>query len=273
MTSRLIVLVTLIVSLCLGSGSAAALDLVNVVLAPLPPFVIEGGTLGAPPGIVTEILTEAYRRDGKLPYYAYMPAARAEHTVRNGRALATVVSGDPADQAANFILSQSLLRTPVSAFVASSYTGPPLTSFQAIANRQTAVQEAGEGRMRVIAIHGDQVIDELREVGVEVEEVPGVESALALVGRADGRVVLVTFSSAAVYMTQNSGVPASLFHAFTVGFSDFYLAISRTRPGAIELAIRFNRVLETLRLDGTIAAILSRYGITQASLDHAATTN
>src|SRR5689334_16837258 len=107
MISRLIVLVSLMVFLFLTDESASALDLVNVVLAPLPPFIIEGGSLGAPPGIVTEILTEAYRREGKQPYYAYMPAARAEHTVKNGRALATVVSGDPEDQAVNFILSNS----------------------------------------------------------------------------------------------------------------------------------------------------------------------
>jgi hypothetical protein len=123
MIARLIVLVSLVGFLCLNSGRAGALDLVNVVLAPLPPFVIEGGTLGAPPGIVTEILTEAYRRDGKLPKYAYMPAARAEHTVRNGRAMATVISGDSGDQANSFILSNSLLRTSVSAFIASSYAG------------------------------------------------------------------------------------------------------------------------------------------------------
>src|SRR3954453_10778736 len=102
MIARLIVLVSLIGFLCLDTGRAGALDLVNVVLAPLPPFVIEGGTLGAPPGIVTEILTEAYRRDDKLPKYAYMPAARAEHTVRNGRAMATIISGEPGEQADSF---------------------------------------------------------------------------------------------------------------------------------------------------------------------------
>ena len=136
MIARLIVLVSLIGFLCLDTGRAGALDLVNVVLAPLPPFVIEGGTLGAPPGIVTEILTEAYRRDGKLPKYAYMPAARAEHTVRNGRAMATVISGNSGGQADSFILSNSLLRTSVSAFIASSYAGPPLDSFQAIAQQR-----------------------------------------------------------------------------------------------------------------------------------------
>jgi hypothetical protein len=268
MISRLIVLVSLMVSLFLGAGSARALDLVNVVLAPLPPFIIEGGTLGAPPGIVTEILTEAFRREGKQPYYSYMPAARSEHTVRNGRALATVVLGGPKDQAGDFVLSNSLLRTPIGVFVASSYAGPPLTSFKAIADRQAVMQKSGEGRLRVISIHGDQVTDELRESGVEVEEVPGVESALALVGRAEGRVVLVTFSIAAVYMTKTSGLPASRFHTFTIGYSDFYLAISRNRPGAVEMANRFNRVLEVLRLDGTVRAILGRYGITQATPDH-----
>lgn len=273
MISRLIVLVCLTVSFCLAGKSAGALDLVNVVLAPLPPFFIEGGTLGTPPGIVTEILTEAYRREGKKPYYAYMPAARAEHTVRNGRALATVVSGAPKDQSVDFILSDSLLRTPVGAFVASSYSGPPLTSFKAIADRQTAIQEAGEGRLRVISIHGDQVTDELREAGVEVEEVPGIESALALVGRADGRVVLVTFSIAAVYMSKTSGLSASQLHTFTIGYSDFFLAISRTRPGAVEIANRFNRVLETLHVDGTVRTILARYGITQVTPDHDPVTN
>ena len=37
--------------------------------------------------------------------------------------MATVVSGDPDDQADGFILSNSLLRTPISAFVASGYAG------------------------------------------------------------------------------------------------------------------------------------------------------
>lgn len=268
MISRLIVLVSLMISLFLGTGNARALDLVNVVLAPLPPFIVEGGMLGAPPGIVTEILTEAFRREGKQPYYSYMPAARSVHTVRNGRALATVVLGSPKDQAGDFVLSNSLLRTPIGVFVASSYAGPALTSFKAIADRQAVMQKSGEGRLRVISIHGDQVTDELREAGVEVEEVPGVESALALVGRAEGRVVLVTFSIAAVYMAKTSGLPASRFHTFTIGYSDFYLAISRHRPGAVEMVDHFNRGLEALRLDGTVRAILSRYGITQATPDH-----
>jgi hypothetical protein len=266
MIARLIVLVSLIGFLCLDSGRAGALDLVNVVLAPLPPFVIEGGTPGESPGIITEILTEAYRRDGKLPKYAYMPAARAEHTVRNGRAVATVVPGDSGYQADNFFLSNSLLRTSVSAFIASGYAGPPLDSFQAIAERQVARQKSGEGRLRVISIHGDPVMNELRNAGVEVEEVPGLESALALVVRAEGRVVLVTFTSAAMYLAQNSGVPASLLHAFTIGYSDFFLAISRTRPGAADMTDRFNRVLESLHFDGTVEAILVRYGVIQASL-------
>ena len=76
-----------------------------------------------------------------------------------------------------------------------------------------------------------------------------------------------------MYMAQNSGVSASLLHAFTIGYSDFFLAISRSRPGAAELADRFNRVLETLRLDGTVHAILARYGITQATPDLEPVTN
>jgi hypothetical protein len=36
---------------------------------------------------------------------------------------------------------------------------------------------------------------------------------------------------------------------------------------------RFNRVLETLRLDGTVRAILARYGITQATPDEDPVTN
>ncbi len=105
-------------------------------------------------------------------------------------------------------------------------------------------RRAAKGGLRVISIHGDPVMSELRNAGVEVEEVPGIESALALVVRAEGRVVLVTFTSAAMYLAQNSGVPASLLHAFTIGYSDFFLAIARSRPGAAELTDRFNRVLE-----------------------------
>ena len=62
-------------------------------------------------------------------------------------------------------------------------------------------------------------------------------------------------------------MPASLLHAFTIGHSDFFLAIARTRPGAADLTDRFNRVLESLRLDVTVDAILVRYGVTQTSLD------
>jgi ABC-type amino acid transport substrate-binding protein len=141
-----------------------------------------------------------------------------------------------------------------------------LDSFNAIAERQLATQRSGEGRLRVISIYGDPVMNELRNAGVDVEEVPGIESALALVVRAEGRVVLVTFTSAATYLAQNSGVAASLLHAFTIGYSDFYLAIARTRPGAADLTDRFNRAIEALRLDGTVEAILVRYGFTQASL-------
>jgi hypothetical protein len=267
MIARLIVFVSFTLFLCLNAGRAGALDLVNVVLAPLPPFFIEGGTPVDPPGIVTEILTEAFRRDGKLPKYAYMPAPRAEHTVRNGRAMATVIPGEPGNQAESFILSDSLLRTTVSAFVGAGYSGPPLNGFKAIADHQLAGQRSGEGRLRVISIHGDPVLGDLLAAGVVVEEVPGIESALALVVRAEGRVVLVTFTDAALYLAQNTGVPPSLIRAFTLKYSDFFLAIARSRPGAADLTARFNRVLESLHRDGTVDAILARYGATQAALD------
>jgi hypothetical protein len=74
-------------------------------------------------------------------------------------------------------------------------------------------------------------------------------------------------------MTKTSGLSASQLDTFTIGYSDFYLAISRSRPGAVELANRFNRVLETLRLDGTVRSILTRYGITQATPDLEPVTN
>jgi hypothetical protein len=273
MIARLYAFASLIGLLCLSAGRAGALDLVNVALAPLPPFVIEGAASGDLPGIVTEILSETFRRDGKLAKYAYMPAARAAHTVRNGRAMATVISGDPDDQTDSFILSNSLLRTTVSAFVSSGYAGPPLDSYRAIADRQSAQQTSGQGRLRVISIHGDPVMHDLLNAGVEVEEVPGIESAIALVVRAGGRVILVTFTNAAIYLAQNSGVPASLLHAYTIGYSDFFLAIARTRPGAAELTDRFNRVLETVMTDGTVDTILGHYGVTQASLDQSRLRN
>ena len=69
MIARLFAFVSLIGLLCLSAGRAGALDLVNVALAPLPPFVIEGAASGDLPGIVTEILNETFRRDGKLAKY------------------------------------------------------------------------------------------------------------------------------------------------------------------------------------------------------------
>src|SRR4051812_15492383 len=170
MIARLIVFVSFVLLLCLNSGQAGALDLVNVVLAPLPPFFIEGGSHNDPAGIVTDLLTEAYRRDGKQPKYTYMPAPRAESTVRNGRAMATVISADENDHTDSFILSDSLLRTSISALFGSGYAGPPLDSFEAIAERQLVGRTSGEGHLRVIAIHGDPVLNDLHDSGVVVEE-------------------------------------------------------------------------------------------------------
>ncbi|WP_158046993.1 hypothetical protein [Skermanella pratensis] len=185
---------------------AAALELVNIVLAPLPPFILEGMPPERPQGLVIDILSEAFRRDGRSTRYTYMPASRAEHTVRNGRAFATVIWGGFGRDARDFVLSDSLLEASVSAFVGAGYSGPPLDSFPAIAARQLdepaegpkAGRGLGQGRLRVITIHGDPVQDSLIAAGVEIEDVPSVASALTLVVRAQGRVVLVTFTDPAI---------------------------------------------------------------------------
>ncbi|UEM20029.1 transporter substrate-binding domain-containing protein [Skermanella mucosa] len=234
---------------------AAALDLVNIVLAPLPPFIVEGMPPDRPQGLVTDILSEAFRRDGRSARYTYMPASRAEHTVRNGRAFATVIWGGFGRDARDFVLSESLLEASVSAFVGTGYSGPPLDSFPAIA----ALQLDGPGRLRVIAIHGDPVQDSLVAAGVEIEDVPSIASALTLVVRAQGRVVLVTFTDPVLLTAQESGVAPSAFLEFPIRRTEFRLAIARSRAGAAGLVERFDEALASMREDGSIDAIRARY--------------
>src|SRR4051794_32162340 len=119
----------LIFLLCLLSGPVAALDLVNIVLAPLPPFVVEAPPPGQPIGMISEVLIEAFRRDGKAAKLAFMPGPRAELTVRNGRAFATVTSTTTGEPEQHFLFSDPLIQTTVSAVVGTGYSGPPLDSF------------------------------------------------------------------------------------------------------------------------------------------------
>lgn len=250
---------------------AAALDLVNIVLAPLPPFILEGAAPDHPQGIVTEVLSEAFRRDGRTPRYAYMPAARAEHTVRNGRAFATVVrsgsGGGSGGGSADFVLSDSLLEASVSAFVGTGYSGPPLDSFRAIAIRQSGGPadgpEPGGGaerpRLRVITIHGDPVQGSLVAAGVHIEDVASSAAALTLVLRGQGRVVLVTFAEPLLLAAQESGAARSAFLEFPIEQAEFRLAIARSRPGAAGMVERFNEALASMRDDGSIRAIQARH--------------
>lgn len=246
---------------------AAALDLVNVVLAPLPPFILEGAAPDRPQGIVTEILSEAFRRDGRTPRYAYMPATRAEHTVRNGRAFATVFRGGSGRGSADFMLSDSLLEASVSAFVGTGYSGPPLDSFRAIAIRQSGGQAddpepggaPGQPRLRVITIHGDPVQGSLVAAGVHIEDVASSAAALTLVLRGQGRVVLVTFTEPLLLAAQESGAARSAFLEFPIERTEFRLAIARSRSGAAGLVERFNEALASMREDGSIGAIHARH--------------
>ena len=255
--------------------SAAALDLVNVALAPLPPFILEGAAPDRPQGLVSDIVSEAFRRDGRSARYAYMPAPRAEHTVRNGRAFATVIWGGFGRDAGDFVLSDSLLEASVGAFVATGYSGPPLDSFRAIAARQAdgAAEETepgsrpgqglgqgpGQARLRVITIHGDPVQGSLVAAGVQIEDVPSLAAALTLVLRAQGRVVLVTFTDPLLLAAQESGVAPSSFLEFPIARTEFRLAIARSRSGAARLVERFNEALASMREDRTIEAIRARY--------------
>jgi ABC-type amino acid transport substrate-binding protein len=251
----------LILLMCLLSGPAVALDLVNIVLAPLPPLMIEAAGTDQRTGMIGEILIEAFRRDGKAAKFAFMPGPRAELTVRNGRALATVTSTDRGEREDYFLFSNPLIETTVSAFVGTGYSGPPLDSFAAIADRQ----QKGETRMRVVSIYGDPVINGLRAAGVEVEEVPGIESAFTLVLRAGGRVVLVTYTDPVLHVAQQTGTPPAAFSRFTVEPCSFYLAIARSRPGAAGLIDRFNNALSSLREDGAFDTIRARYTTIQAA--------
>lgn len=237
-------LVTLLLLLCLSLFTSLPARAVVVVAADIPPYVIRSQQ-GAPSGMAIEVLEEAARRLGETLEIELMPLARALSQIRHRPDVLLLPPARNPQRESQFLWIAPLLEE---AFVLVSHRNhhpAPLT----VADLPGLTVGAMRGS------HGQSLIPLLEGVTQElVSEEINNASKLAR-GRIQGWAVAW---NTARYNQQRAGLPLpDLVRGQTLQRSTLYLAASpRFSPSE---AMRWRRVIQEMRQDGSLARILFQY--------------
>ncbi|MGU5715060.1 substrate-binding periplasmic protein [Aeromonas taiwanensis] len=237
-------LVTLLLLLCPTLFTSLPARAVVVVAADIPPYVIRSQQ-GAPSGMAIEVLEEAARRLGETLEIELMPLARALSQTRHRPDVLLLPPARNPQRESQFLWIAPLLEE---AFVLVSHRNhhpAPLT----VADLPGLTVGAMRGS------HGQSLIPLLEGVTQElVSEEVNNASKLAR-GRIQGWAVAW---NTARYNQQRAGLPLpDLVRGQTLQRSTLYLAASpRFSPSE---AMRWRRVIQEMRQDGSLARILFQY--------------
>lgn len=237
-------LVTLLLLLCPTLFTSLPARAVVVVAADIPPYVIRSQQ-GAPSGMAIEVLEEAARRLGETLEIELMPLARALSQTRHRPDVLLLPPARNPQRESQFLWIAPLLEE---AFVLVSHRNhhpAPL----AVADLPGLTVGAMRGS------HGQSLIPPLEGVTQElVSEEVNNASKLAR-GRIQGWAVAW---NTARYNQQRAGLPLpDLVRGQTLQRSTLYLAASpRFSPSE---AMRWRRVIQEMRQDGSLARILFQY--------------
>ena len=237
-------LVTLLLLLCPTLFTTLPARAVVVVAADIPPYVIRSQQ-GAPSGMAIEVLEEAARRLGETLEIELMPLARALSQTRHRPDVLLLPPARNPQRESQFLWIAPLLEE---AFVLVSHRNhhpAPL----AVADLPGLTVGAMRGS------HGQSLIPLLEGVTQElVSEEVNNASKLAR-GRIQGWAVAW---NTARYNQQRAGLPLpDLVRGQTLQRSTLYLAASpRFSPSE---AMRWRRVIQEMRQDGSLARILFQY--------------
>ena len=237
-------LVTLLLLLCPTLFTSLPARAVVVVAADIPPYVIRSQQ-GAPSGMAIEVLEEAARRLGETLEIELMPLARALSQTRHRPDVLLLPPARNPQRESQFLWIAPLLEE---AFVLVSHRNhhpAPLT----VADLPGLTVGAMRGS------HGQSLIPPLEGVTQElVSDEVNNASKLAR-GRIQGWAVAW---NTARYNQQRAGLPLpDLVRGQTLQRSTLYLAASpRFSPSE---AMRWRRVIQEMRQDGSLARILFQY--------------
>ncbi len=237
-------LVTLLLLLCPSLFTSLSARAVVVVAADIPPYVIRAQQ-GAPSGMAIEVLEEAARRLQEPLEIELMPLARAlSQALYRPDVLLLPPARNP-QREPQFLWIAPLLEEAF-VLVSNRRHHPAPLSVQTLHGLTV-------GAMR--GSHGQSLIPPLEGVTQElVSEEVNNASKLAR-GRIQGWAVAW---NTARYNQQRAGLPLSdLVRGQTLQRSTLYLAASpRFSPSE---AMRWRRVIQEMRQDGSLVRILSQY--------------
>lgn len=237
-------LVTLLLLLCPTLFTSLPARAVVVVAADIPPYVIRSQQ-GAPSGMAIEVLEEAARRLGETLEIELMPLARALSQTRHRPDVLLLPPARNPQRESQFLWIAPLLEE---AFVLVSHRNhhpAPLT----VADLPGLTVGAMRGS------HGQSLIPLLEGVTQELvsEEINNASKL------ARGRIQAWAVAwNTARYNQQRAGLPLpDLVRGETLQQSTLYLAAS-PRFSRSE-ALRWRRVIQEMREDGSLARILHQY--------------
>ncbi|WP_439841732.1 substrate-binding periplasmic protein [Aeromonas taiwanensis] len=237
-------LVTLLLLLCPTLFTSLPARAVVVVAADIPPYVIRSQQ-GAPSGMAIEVLEEAARRLGETLEIELMPLARALSQTRHRPDVLLLPPARNPQRESQFLWIAPLLEEAFVLVSHRNHHSAPLT----VADLPGLTVGAMRGS------HGQSLIPPLEGVTQElVSEEVNNASKLAR-GRIQGWAVAW---NTARYNQQRAGLPLpDLVRGQTLQRSTLYLAASpRFSPSE---AMRWRRVIQEMRQDGSLVRILFQY--------------
>lgn len=208
-------------------------------------------------GIATEIVIEACKAAGIESKFEFVPWTRAENMVANGTAFGTYPYAKNDERAAKYYFSEVMLYTSTG-FV---YYEPKKNLSNVSIQNWTALKPYS-----LIYLTGSWLENDIKANGIAVTLVNDLDSAVRMLyaGRSD----MICEEPVAVLSAVKKLYPneADKFKVINTnmfgGKNPVFLMVSKTYPGARELLAKFNGGLATIRANGVLKGIASKYGIT-----------
>lgn len=236
--------------LTVSIGSVAMAQSIPMSIGEWAPFTGEK-LVGS--GMAAEIVTAAGKAGSLAPKYSFVPWKRAEADVQGGTSFATFPYQKTAEREGAYLFSDTLF---TSGFTIASVTGNAKTKGFAYGKPADL-----KGYSVGITAGTDAVKNQLAAAGVTVEESQTPEQLVKKLaaGRIDfaidDRVVLFLACKA------ETGTAFTFLEKPFGTDSEFRLMVSKKYPDAAGILAKFNAGLAAIKKDGSLAAILAKYGL------------
>lgn len=217
---------------------------IRIVTEHYPPYEMQEPHNGLR-GFDYEIAIEAFQRLGYEPQIVFLPWRRALEEVRQGNAAGVLTCAHTEERESFILYSDPISSFTSGFFVRADHDGPIVTALDDVHG------------LSVASVSSYETLLVLEQLGLNPIEAPNTELAIRMLlqSRFD---YLYLSEEATAFLVKEMGLSKQVrFHP--VSTSNFHFCFSRSFDGVEDIAKAFNRVMDTIRADGTYDRIHDKY--------------